>query len=125
MKHMVTDLNDPNDPIMFSKSILRNFFFDTFFGELEVELSPLADSYKEFELLHLTHIAKHNYTIVDSSTCIEVDSRDCTTVVSSSTKFCVELTDSNIWTLYFDGSRNKEGAGVGYLLINPMKIKRC
>jgi ribonuclease HI len=24
-----------------------------------------------------------------------------------------------MWTLYFDGSRNKEGAGVGCLLINP------
>jgi hypothetical protein len=47
MKHMVTDLNDPNKLLMFAKSILGNFFFDTFFGELEVELSPLADSDKQ------------------------------------------------------------------------------
>ena len=44
MKHMVTNLNDPNELVMFSNSILSNFFFDTFFGELEVELSPLTDS---------------------------------------------------------------------------------
>ena len=35
MKHTVTDLNDPNEPMMFSNSILGNFFFETFFGELE------------------------------------------------------------------------------------------
>jgi hypothetical protein len=40
---MVTDLNDPNEPVMFSNSILSNFFFDTFFGELEDELSPFID----------------------------------------------------------------------------------
>ena len=31
----------------------------------------------------------------------------------------LELTHPNIWTLYFDGSRNKEGANVGCLLIDP------
>ena len=46
MKHIVTDLNDPNESIMFSNSILKNFFFDTFFGELHVELSPFAESNK-------------------------------------------------------------------------------
>ena len=37
MKHMVTDLNDPNKPVMFSISILGNIFFDTFLGELEAK----------------------------------------------------------------------------------------
>ena len=27
--------------------------------------------------------------------------------------------DPNIWTLYFDGSTNKEGVGAGFLLIDP------
>ena len=40
---MVIDLNDMNDPIMFSKLILGNFYFKTFFGELDVELSPIAN----------------------------------------------------------------------------------
>jgi hypothetical protein len=52
MKNTVTDLNDPNEPVMFSKSILNNFLFETFFGELEVEIYPLAYSYKKSELLH-------------------------------------------------------------------------
>ena len=46
MKHVVTDLNDPNEPIMFSNSILGKFYFETFFGELEVELSPYVNSNK-------------------------------------------------------------------------------
>ena len=45
MKHMVTDLNDPNEMVMFSRSILGNFYFDTFFEELEVELSHTANSF--------------------------------------------------------------------------------
>ena len=45
MKHMVTDLNDRNELVMFSKSILGNFCFETFFGELNIELSANANSY--------------------------------------------------------------------------------
>ena len=60
-----------------------------FFAKLEVELSPLPDLDKQSELLHMTHIVEKNYTIVDSSICIEVDSTDCTTIVSSFTTFCV------------------------------------
>ena len=43
MKHMVTDLNDRNEPVMLSNSILGTFYFDTFFGELEDKLSPLVN----------------------------------------------------------------------------------
>ena len=119
MKHIVTDLNDPDELIMFLNSILRNFCFDTFFGELEDELSPLTNLDKQSKLLHSTQIIKHNCTIVDSSTCTKIDYSDCTTVVSSSTNFCVELIDPNIQTLYFDGSKNKKGVGDGCLLIDP------
>ena len=52
MKRAVIDLNDLNESVMFSRSILDNFFFETFFGELEAELSPLVDSYKQYVLLH-------------------------------------------------------------------------
>ena len=65
---MVIDLNDPNELVMFSKSILINFFFDMFFGELETKLSPLSYLDKQSEILHLNQIAEHNCTIVDSST---------------------------------------------------------
>ena len=57
MKHMVTDLNDLNESVMFSRSILGNFYFDTFFEELEARLSPLANSDRQSEFLHSNQIA--------------------------------------------------------------------
>ena len=54
MKPTVIDLNDPNKPVMFSNSILGNFYFDTFFGELEVEIPPYANSNEQSRLLHVS-----------------------------------------------------------------------
>ena len=109
MKHPVNDLNDPNESVMFSKSILGNFYFDTIFGELEAEISPYANSNEKSKLLHTNQITKHHYNIVED--CTKVDINNCTKLVSSSCNFSLELTDPFIKTLYFDGSRNKEGAG--------------
>ena len=87
MKHVVTDLNNTNELVMFSNSILGNFSFGAFFGELEVELSPLENSNKQYELFHITHIFKPHCTIVD--TCTKVDSKNCTYIVSSVTNFSI------------------------------------
>ena len=54
MKHIVTNLNDSNGPVMFSTSILGNLCFEKFFGELEGETSTCMDSNELFELLHTT-----------------------------------------------------------------------
>lgn len=54
MKHMVIDLNDTNEPTMFSKSIPGNLFFDILFGELDVEFSPIANSSMHLKLLPFT-----------------------------------------------------------------------
>lgn len=51
---MVTDLNDGNESVMFSNFILGNFFFDTFFGELDAKISPLMKSNMQIELLNCT-----------------------------------------------------------------------
>jgi len=37
MKHMVTNLDAPNEPVMFTNSILRNNFIDAYFGEVVSE----------------------------------------------------------------------------------------
>lgn len=121
MKHMVTDLNDTNEPVMFSNFILGNFYFDRFFGELEAELSPLTNSEKKSELLHTTQIAEPHCTIVDDYT--NVDSNTCTNIVFSSTNISLAIIDPQIQTLYFDGSMNKEGAGARCILIICMATK--
>ena len=115
MKHTVTDLNDPNESVMFSRSILGNFFFETFFGELEVELSPLAYSDKQSELLHSNQISKLNCILVVYSNDASLD--------SSFTNYCTQLTDHNLWTLYFDSSRNMHGVDVGCLQIDQYGIQ--
>ena len=111
MKHMVTNLNDPNALVIFSSSILGNFYFETFLGELEV------DSNEQSELLHTTHIVEPHYNIVKY--CTKLDISNCKYLVSCSCNFSLEQIDPNIWTLYFDGSRNKEVASVGCLFIDP------
>jgi hypothetical protein len=88
---------------MFSTSILGNFCFETFFGELNAELSPNAISYTQYELLHSTQIAEPHCTLVDIS----------------STNYSVEPTNPNLWSLYFDISRSKDGVVAGCLLIDP------
>ena len=96
MKHTITDLNDLDEPIMFSRSILGNFCFETFFGELEGEISPLADSYKQSELFHSNQIVELNCTLVDHSNDASIVSSSCTLVNSSFTNHCRQLTNHNL-----------------------------
>ena len=102
MKHMVTNLNDSNEMVMFSKSTLGNFCFDTFFEELEGELSHIANSDKQSELLHSNQIVEINYTLVDHSDDASIDYSSYTLLDSSFTNPCTQLTNHNLWTLYFD-----------------------
>jgi ribonuclease HI len=123
MKHMVTNLNDPNETVMCSKSILGNLCFDTFFEELEGELSHTANSYKQSELLHSNQIVKLDCTLIDYRNDVSIDSNSCTLLNSSFTNPCTQLTNHNLWTLYFDVSRNTHGEDVGCLLIDPYGIR--
>ena len=54
MKYTVNDLNDINELVIFSKSSLGNFYFETFVGDLNVELTPDVNLYMQFELIHST-----------------------------------------------------------------------
>ena len=117
MKHTVTNLNDTNEPVMFNHSILGNFCFETFFGELEAETSTYADSNEQSELLQITQTDEPHYTIAKH--CTNLDTNSSSDIVPIPCDFALELTDPSMCTLYFDGSRNKEGAGVVCLLVDP------
>lgn len=56
MKYTLTDLNDANEPIIFSNSRLGNYCFDYFFGNLIVDSSPFIDMRNQYEILHSTYI---------------------------------------------------------------------
>ena len=123
MKHTITNLKDPNDMVMFSRSIFGNLSFDTFFEELEPKVSHTMNLDKKYELLHSNHIAKGNCTLVDLSNDASISSSSCTLVNSSLTNHCMKLTNHNLWTLYFDISRNTQGVDAGCLLIDPCGIQ--
>jgi hypothetical protein len=108
---------------MFSKSNLGNFCFDTFFEELEDELSYTTKSDKKSELLHSNQIVELNCTLVDHSNDASIDSSSCTLLNSSFINPCIQLTNHNLWTLYFDVSKNKQGVDVDCLLIEPCGIQ--
>ena len=88
MKHTITELNDPNEQVIFYRSILGNFCFDTFFEELEVELSHPVNSDKQFKLLPLNQIVELNCTLVDHSNDALIGSKYCTLVNFSFTDHC-------------------------------------
>ena len=72
MKHVVIELNGPNEPVMFTNSILGNYSFnvcatETCFGEFHVETVEETLTNTQLEAL------PHNPT--DELSCIIVDDR--------------------------------------------------
>jgi hypothetical protein len=129
MKHVVTDLNDPNEPVMFNNSILGNYSYETFFGNFIVETSSLAESNTQYGILHCTHIIEPNCNIiVQTNSSFDVKpntvSKDRLEMLINSTNptktkkyenlksnFVTKKGDPNMWTLFFDGSKSLEGVG--------------
>jgi hypothetical protein len=65
MKHVVTDLNDPNEPVMFNHYVLGNYSCDSFFGNYSVEISSYVESNTQSEILHCTQIVEPHCNISD------------------------------------------------------------
>ena len=111
MKYVVTRLNDPNETIMFTNSILGNYSFGicasgTCFGEFHAEIVEETTINTHLEALPHSPTDKLSYIIVDDRTnFVEISSIDVTL-------------DSIFWTLYFDGCNCLEGAGAGSIFID-------
>jgi len=97
MKYVVTELNGPNEPVMFTNSILGNYSFnvcatETCFGKFHLETSEGTEINTWLEALPHSPTDKPPCNIID----------DKTSLIGSN---LVNLTlDSNFWTLYFNGS---------------------
>ena len=63
MKHIVTNLDDPNEPILFVDSILGNYGMDSFLGNFLARTSSFIDSRTRSKLLHCTHNVTHQSTV--------------------------------------------------------------
>lgn len=67
IKHVVTDLNDPNEPVMFNNLILGNYSYDAFLGNYTSEISHFGRINTQYEILHYTQIVKPNCDMVDNT----------------------------------------------------------
>ena len=97
MKHTVTELDDSNEPVLFTDIIMGNYMVDSFFGNLEAETSSVQDSEHQSEVFHFTQLPDE--ILVPNIAHLDLN--------------------DGLWSLYFDGSKSKEGSGVGCLLIDP------
>ena len=97
MKHTVIELDDSNEPMLFTDTIMGNYMVDSFFGNLEAETSSVQDSEQKSEVFHFTQVSDE----IPVPKTAHLDLND------------------GLWSLYFDASNSKEGAGAGCLLIDP------
>ena len=104
MKHIVTKLHDHNEPVLFADSIMGNYTYKLNFANFKAENSPFTGIKQQSEISNLTYI-QPNSASQNSINSIE----NHNFVYISDIKVVV----NNLpWTLYFDGSKSKEGVGV-------------
>jgi hypothetical protein len=90
----VTDLNDPNDPFITAANSIETQGMNTFFGNFMIEIYSITNLEQQSKVTAYTQ----------------------TTTLSSTPNIA---NDEQIWSLYFDGSKSREGVGVGCVLIDP------
>jgi hypothetical protein len=84
LKHTVTYLNDANEPFTTSTNSLEMQGMDTFFGNFMAETSPITVPEQQSELVTCTQLS--SFPNVPNT-----------------------ANEAHIWSLYFDGSKSKEG----------------
>jgi hypothetical protein len=94
LKNIMTYLNDTNEPFVTSTNSFETQGMNTFFGNFMTEISSITDPGKQSEIT--TYTQTPAFPNMPST-----------------------VDDAQIWSLYFDGSKSKEGAGVGCVLIDP------
>ena len=106
IKQTITDLDGSNESISLFNNQIEHFTFDTFFRDLPAYVSPIENEQKHSQVTHLT--------------CISFSSTVVHNVYNVNANFRI---DPVVWTLFFDGSRSKEGVGTTCVLIDPKGIK--
>lgn len=104
MKHVVTKLGSPNKEIPFGRSPHASHCVDTFFGDFQEDISPFAKNPQHSEILNYAQIANPIPNSLES----------CNPNIER---------NNNFWSLYFDGSKSKEGVGVSCIIEDPKENK--
>ena len=96
-KYIVTELEGENEAVAYNSSIIGNYSVDSFLVNFNAHTSPYLEN------LVLSQV--ENFSQTDNSKCVNFVDKPVNT--------------SLFWKLYFDGSKSKEGAGAGCVLISP------
>jgi len=104
MKHIVTTLNSHNELVAFVELIFGNCVPETQLGCYPTQPS-LVPPATQLELLS-SPTGENDICTVSSN------SNNSTSLVCSPSTY-------DMWNLYFDGSKMKEGSRAGYVLIYP------
>ena len=109
MKHNVTRVEEDNEPINFSSSVLGNYFLQLEPRNYQAkEVSGESDT--QFDLLRFSHTYDIECNIVN-----------LVTNVGNYTNQVV--LEDRFWILYFDGSKTQEGLGDYCVLVDPERNK--
>jgi len=120
MKYMVTEPNNPNEPVMFYNSILGNYSYDVYTTETCFEECHAETIKEAWTNTQLEERIEHPHSPTDELPCIIVDDR--TNCIGSSS-FRVTL-DFIFWTLHFNESNSLESAGAGRIFSDPLVNQR-
>jgi ribonuclease HI len=118
LKHTVTDLETPNEPTSTNFPVLGNYSCDSHFGDF----SPLMSTVPLTQNSELIFQEESSMPIGDSlffqNPATELTGQE---IGEQEINEEQEKSDcrSQIWTLFFDGSKSQEGSGEGCILINP------
>jgi hypothetical protein len=93
LKFMVIDLNDPNEPFTPSADSLEIQGMDTFFGNFIAKASAITNPEQQSEIVEYVQ-------------------------PSASMQWSQSPDKNKIWSLYFDGSKSKEGVAAGCVIID-------
>lgn len=52
MKYVITELNQPNESVMFSNSILGKYSLNTYFGEFKAKSCNAVEFERKYEFVH-------------------------------------------------------------------------
>ena len=111
MKHIVTQLQWPNEPIIFVGNTLGNYFLETIFGDQSTYITCKTSKIK-LDLLQLPRVTDNELYI------LVLNNDHCTNVDVNVNNFTEFEFNINTCTIFYDDSKMQDEANVRCTLID-------
>jgi ribonuclease HI len=119
LKHIVTDLETPNEPLSTDFPILGNYSCESYFGNFAPLLSDVPLTQKSELIFQKKSPIPTRDTLFCQNPTLELVKQEVGEQESNKGNKNNDF-GSQILTLYFDGSKSQEGSGARCILIDPM-----